>query len=254
METKPKINPEYLPEIEQFQRIFCRYFPAFEDDIYDAAGEMSWLHNGVFTNPIDTVRRSKAKNDLRKLASFVRTVSKWNLPLLYSLLEAKLELKKSDERVARGLSDIYDFILACDEMEHDGVVEDVLEAFITGAERDIERLPETRNINWEAVNAVGRLRTLWWRNTGVYAPSRALNPASLFACYLQDGYTLLLRHTGEKCGLTRGITFGWRGWRIQLRDRSQERILRPARLEGTYTVQRRDWEVTMVARSDILLG
>lgn len=191
METKSQIHPDWLPIVQQFQRVFCRYFPNFEDDIDDAGGEMSWLRTGVFINPIDTVRRSKAKKDLRKLASCVRDVSKWNLPLLYSLIETQLELKKSDDRVARGVSEIYNFILACDEMEHDGVVEDVLKAFITGAEGDIERLPETRNINWEAVNAVGRLRTLWWRNTGMYAPSRALNPASLFACYLQDGFDFL---------------------------------------------------------------
>lgn len=193
MERELKIHPDYLPAVMEFQRVFSRYFPNFEDDIYDAAGEMGWLHNGMFTNPIETVRRSKAKKDLRRLAAFVRDVSTWNWPLMYRLIGVKMEAKESDDgdRVSAFVESLYDFVLACDEMEHYELVDTVLEKFVNAAEEDFDTFPETRNINWDAVNAIRRLRTLWWRNTGMYAPSRALNPASLFACYLQDGFDFL---------------------------------------------------------------
>ena len=67
----------------------------------------------------------------------------------------------------------------------------MLASFVEKATREIDRLPETRNINWAAVEAVARLRGLWWRNTGSEAPSRALNPASPFCQFLADGFAFL---------------------------------------------------------------
>ena len=63
--------------------------------------------------------------------------------------------------------------------------------FVFDAEIAIDCVPETANINWEAVDAVEALRLLWWRNSDREAPSRALNPASPFHSYLKDGFDWL---------------------------------------------------------------
>jgi hypothetical protein len=58
-------------------------------------------------------------------------------------------------------------------------------------EDDLNRLPDTGNTNWDAVFAVDSLRIVWLRNTGLEAPAKALNPASEFASFLEDGFHYL---------------------------------------------------------------
>jgi hypothetical protein len=77
------------------------------------------------------------------------------------------------------------------EMEHQGLTLKVIDKLVADSDALVDATPETANVNWSAVNAVDALRWLWWRNTGKYAPARALNPASKFHAYLSDGFEFL---------------------------------------------------------------
>jgi hypothetical protein len=182
-----KISPTHLPEIEKFQRMFVVYFPHLHD-IGCASFEWSWLYTSVVGNPIETVRRSKAKAELRKVADALRLLSKherhyWrHLPILD---------RDVHDRVSEWERKIGDVIHTLQDMEDEGLTESVIAKYVADAEAGIDWLPETANINWDAVHAVDSLRWLWWRNTGRHAPSRALNPASEFHSYLRDGFDFL---------------------------------------------------------------
>jgi hypothetical protein len=86
---------------------------------------------------------------------------------------------------------ISDFLFALDDMRDEGLTEKVLSQFAEKANREIDRLPEQSNINWEAVHAVDWLRRLWEIYTDSEGPSRALNPASTFCRFLGDGLDFL---------------------------------------------------------------
>jgi hypothetical protein len=182
-------SPEFIERAKKFQRMFTPYFPELNDDFHSACLEMEWIWYGFMNNHIPTARRQTAKRELQKLVSILRRLSEREVPYW----QMALQIGKGDEDKVRGYQrDIMDFLLSLDEMNnHDNLTDQVLAGFEEKALREIDRLPERGNINWEAVEAVDRLRTLWWRNTGTYAPSRALNPASSFCRFLSDGFAFL---------------------------------------------------------------
>jgi hypothetical protein len=182
-------SPEYIDRAKKFQRIFSSYFPGQLSDFHTACLEMEWIWYGFRNNRILTARRQTAKRELKKLVSTLRRLSKREVPYW----QMAIQIRKDDEDKVRGYqSDIMDFLLSLDEMNnHDNLTDEVLAGFEEKALHEIDRLPERGNINWEAVEAVDRLRTLWWRNTGTYAPSRGLNPASAFCRFLGDGFAFL---------------------------------------------------------------
>jgi hypothetical protein len=183
-----KFQSEYLAQARKFQCIFSTYFPQFTD-FETAAFEMDWIKCRVVLNPLDTVRRRRAKRELRRLMDTLRRLSQCEVPYW----QMAIQIGKDDEDKVRGYQrDIMDFLLSLDEMNnHDGLTDEVLAGFEEKASREIDRLPDTLNINWKAVHAVEGLRILWWRNTGGEAPARALNPASSFCRFLGDGLEFL---------------------------------------------------------------
>jgi hypothetical protein len=67
------LNPAVLPRVKKFQRTFATYFPHLHD-IEEAASEWNWLHVKVKLNPMETVRRSKAKAEVKKVAKALRVL------------------------------------------------------------------------------------------------------------------------------------------------------------------------------------
>jgi hypothetical protein len=187
-----KISPTHLPEIEKFQRMFLVYFPHLHD-IGCASFEWSWLYTRVTGNPIETVRRSKAKAEVRKVANALRLLSKHEKVYWRHLPIPDDAQSDSDvhDRISEWEKKIVDILMTLNSMEGRGLTETVIAKFVADAEAGIDWLPETANVNWDAVHAVDSLRWLWWRNTGKHGPSRALNPASEFHSYLRDGFDFL---------------------------------------------------------------
>ena len=183
----------------KFQRTFSVYFPHFSDDWVAAAFEMEWIWYGFRNNSLGTVRPQKAKRELEKLLGILRYLGTCEVPYWQGVSSDIRDEEIAEETAGSGgyysvaeyQSEILDFLLSLGEMNKEGLTEKVLGGFAEKATREIERLPERRNINWDAVHAVDRLRTLWWRNTGNDAPSRALNPASTFCRFLGDGLDFL---------------------------------------------------------------
>jgi hypothetical protein len=204
------VSPEYTERARKFQRIFSVYFPYLEADWHQAALEMEWIWYGIMNNQIQTVRKQSARRELEKLVSTIRRLSKSGVPYWEDVSRGIMDEEATEEQAAvrfeeafgRAMPNRYfsvagyqrailDFLLSIDEMEGEGLTNEVLRKFTEKATHGIDRLPERRNINWDAVEAVSRLRVLWWRNTDSEAPSRALNPASTFCRFLADGFAFL---------------------------------------------------------------
>ena len=183
------LSASYLADAKDFQRIFSAYFPSLAD-FHEACLEKEWLHSRVYMNKRETVRRTKAKAELKKVINALRTLSQHDL--VYWGHMSYCTWKKED-RVSQFEREIFDFIMqTLGEMnEEPGLTEEVLNKYAADAEEGINRIPEAANINWDAVFAVDALRVLWWRNTGQEGPARALNPASTFCNYLRAGFQYL---------------------------------------------------------------
>jgi len=188
---KTRIVATWLPKVRHFQKLFSPYFSHLADDL-DAAGfEMDWLYTRVLGNPFDTIRRSKAKKELAKIATALRLMGEhetayW-LPLMWIIRQAK----ENGDLLADHVEKIFTFLLDLDQLEEEGVLGKVVKRFADNAATAIDQVQDQGKVNWKAVHAVEGLRILWWRNTGNDGPSRALNPASRFAKYLKDGFDFL---------------------------------------------------------------
>jgi hypothetical protein len=185
------VAPNWRETVEQFQRTFAPYFPHLAADL-DAAGfEMTWIETRVLMNPKATVRRPQARRELAKIRSALNLMGAHEIGYWQPFISELYWAEQEGDDIARQAKELFQFLLALSEMKEEGTLQKVLDRFVGTAERAIEMVPDTRNINWEAVHAVDMLRLLWWRNVGQNAPSRALNPASIFASYLQDGFHFL---------------------------------------------------------------
>ena len=195
------LSRAYIERATNFQRVFAAYFPHLAEDFHQSCLEMEWLRSRVVLNPLKTVRRSQAKAELRKVAKALRVLIQlempyW-LPLSCLLREAVEQAKKSDNKelqeIAEWEEEIFSFIMELSELRDDEKphLATTPDKFVLDAETAIDCLPETANVNWEAVHAVDALRWLWWRNTDRLAPIRALNPASIFAAFLKEGFEYL---------------------------------------------------------------
>jgi hypothetical protein len=171
----------------RFQQTFVGYFPNL-GDIKVAAAEWDWLYTGAVLNPAETLQRSKAKAGMRRVANALRILSTHDLR--HPLILPDLDLGTNDP-VVLWENEIIHIISALWEMEHQGLTLKVIDKLVADSDALVDATPETANVNWSAVNAVHALRWLWWRNTGKYAPARALNPASKFHAYLSDGLEFL---------------------------------------------------------------
>jgi hypothetical protein len=149
--------------------------------------EHDWLCSGYFGNPQDTIRRSKAKRELPKLRAALNELREHDLSYWLKLNYALWDSAENGDEVAKHAKELFNSIMTlrlwCSK--------DAIDRLVMEAKVAIEATPDTGNVNWAAVHAVDRLRTLWWRNTGNDGPSRALNPESTFAAYLRDGFEYL---------------------------------------------------------------
>lgn len=206
MATIEDYVPEWRDQILKFQRIFSRYFPRMENDLEDAASEMNWLYVSIVHNPTSTVKKSGIDQEFKKLRKAFQTIAEHQSgyylqsPLIEKLSENHIGAEKkvisntnirSDDEIEKHAKEIYDILLTVDEINGKEILQKVLDRYEEWARKAIQNSPDRRNIKWESVDAVYRLRVLWWRNTGESAPSRALNPSSLFAEYLHDAFQYL---------------------------------------------------------------
>jgi hypothetical protein len=192
------INPDCLERVKKFQRMFVGYFPHLEE-IQLAAIEWSWLHSRWTLNDITTVRRRQELENLERVIQALRVLAKsdwW--PWWMTIYEARRVAEADDaDRVTQDLGFIAAALIELghinspNEEEAPARLESALDRFRKRAVEEMSRLPDTGNTNWDAVFAVDSLRIVWWRNTDFDAPAKALNPASEFAAFLQDGFVHL---------------------------------------------------------------
>jgi hypothetical protein len=95
---------------------------------------------------------------------------------------------RDNENVLRDAREIYNCLLTISDTAEDKTLPQILDRLDFWAREASEYLLDRRNVKWEAVNAVDRLRGAWESYNEAAAPRRALNPASPFADYLRDGF------------------------------------------------------------------
>ena len=186
-ETYERLQNFHFAQTVKFQHTFVSYFPDLAD-LKLAAAEWDWLFHCAILNFAETLQRSKAKASIRKLANALRVLSTHDLraPLILP------DINWNDpDPVVQWENEIVRTISTLIEMERQGLTLKVIDRLVADSDALIEATPETANVNWAAVNAVGALRWLWQRNTGRPAPARALNPASKFCAFLRDGFEFL---------------------------------------------------------------
>jgi hypothetical protein len=192
-------SPEFIERAKKFQRMFAPYFPELNDDFHSACVGMEYLWHGFKMNPLQTAQKQQARRDLQQLVNAIRRLSRNEVPYFlgvsYDIRKEEAAEKEAGSdgyySIAGFQRDILDFLLTLDDMRGERLTEKVLAQFVEKANREIDRLPEQSNINWQAVHAVDRLRRLWKIYTDSNGPSRALNPASTFCRFLGDGLDFL---------------------------------------------------------------
>lgn len=181
---------ESADAIREFQETFGPYFPALLDNAGAAARQMDWLENRALGNAVETVRSGTAKRDISKaLAAFKalgRLDTSYRLPLNFALHLAEREGDEDAQRVG----ELMRILATLGEWRASGSLGPALARFEHEAIVAIEQLPERGAASWEAILAVDALRTLWRSNRGRNAP-KALNRASTFARFLDDGFRWL---------------------------------------------------------------
>ncbi|WLA36182.1 hypothetical protein QNJ95_24380 [Bradyrhizobium elkanii] len=191
-ETTTQVVPEWwISAARDFQDCFGQYFPNLVDDVDDAGREMDWLYNRVHGNPIETVRRSKARDELAKIRTGLNLMARHDMSYWMSMNFALSEAIRGGDEGAAKADEILKFLFKLQEWQEKEELDGILNCFFAATEKAIEATPDSGNINWDAVHAVEGLRALWWRNTLRHGPTRALNPASRFASFLKDGFEYL---------------------------------------------------------------
>ena len=180
-------DPYRQEEIRRFQRVFGGYFPGLLESEHEVILEEDWLQCRIYGNPTETIKKSSIENELRKFRKAIQTLAEHPKGYCKNMIAISYWDSK-DDKLGIKASEIFEFILLLDEVAEEGTLPQVLDRYERWAREAIASTPDRRNINWEAVHAVSRLRWFWWRRTGEDAPGRALNPASPFADYLRDAF------------------------------------------------------------------
>lgn len=181
----------WLLDVLEFQRCFSKYFPTMNQNRSIAEREMDWLYTRVFGNPLLTVRASRARSDLKKLQSMLLTLSSIDLSYSERLYFPLWQASHTDASAVADAISLLDFLIALNNMAEEGRLHRALVVLARTARQAIKEIPESANVKWEAVHVIDSLQVLWYRNTGKYGPTKALNPASPFATYLREGFEIL---------------------------------------------------------------
>ena len=182
-------KPEDLATARRFQQVFGRHMPHLLEDEHATVVLHQWLLDGLFGNPIRTINKSTFEADLKRFKAAIKVLAEWRVwGEIFDRVEGLYKARDNDS-VWRAAREIYDCLLTIDDMAHyDEKLPQVLDQLETWAREGAEDLPDRRNINWQAVNAVDRFRGYWENVNETPAPRRALNPASPFADYLRDAF------------------------------------------------------------------
>jgi hypothetical protein len=185
-------KPEDLATIRRFQQIFGRHIPLLLEDEHATIHLHHRLSNGIFGNPIQTINKSTFEADLKRFRDAIKVLAEWPIwrtMVYFDVLPVERPEFRNSENVLHAALEIYDCLLTIDDVAHyDKKLPQVLDQLESWAREVLEDIPDRRNINWEAVNAVDNLRGFWESWLEKEAPRRALNPASPFADYLRDAF------------------------------------------------------------------
>jgi hypothetical protein len=186
-------DPKSLAELQRFQRIFGRYFPAMLKDEHYTIVFHQTVMDGIFGNPIQTIHKGTFEADLKRFKRAIKVLADWPIwqTTLYtapSAIPYSLDVLDEENVPIAAALQIYKCLLTIADVADNHNLSQVLNQLESWAREASEHVPDRRNINWEAVNAVDRLRGYWHHGTKSPAPSRALNPTSPFADYLRDAF------------------------------------------------------------------
>jgi hypothetical protein len=185
--TFADVLPEYLDEARQFQKTFGAYFPFLLEDEHAVIILHQKMRDGIFGNPTETIRKSKFETDLKRLRKAIQTIA--DHPTAYwQRMPGRSDF--SDD-VSRGAYEIFDLVLAVEAMAPrygNPALSQIMDRYEEWAREAVKHVPERRNIKWEAVHAVSRLRWYWESWAEIPAPRRALKEESPFADYLRDAF------------------------------------------------------------------
>lgn len=190
----PKASAEYVKELVKFEVWFWEFFPAPQGCHEESSFELEWLWTSYDGGRHEAVPHSKALADLKNLEKSLRFISdmqfEFYLPLAMTLIDGR-----DDETEAGVLKmKILDFVGDLNSGTNDatdGVREAVISDFIADCREAILTTDDKKNINWQAIEAIRALRTLWWRNNERIKAPIALNPETPFADYLRGGFQFL---------------------------------------------------------------
>lgn len=186
-----RVVASYVPATRRFQQTFGPYFPWLLTDFEGAASEMGWLSNRVFLNPMYTVRRPKAHTELAETVTALNRMATHEDGHILALWTRLYHAASDGDEAAERAREVAEFLMLIREWAEENVLRETLDVFRSTAAGAIDETPDQRNVKWDAVHAIDKLRILWWRNTGRWPAGRRLNPASKFAGFLRDGFTWL---------------------------------------------------------------
>jgi len=192
-------SPEGRAKIQRFQQVFGKYFPRLLKKERTVIYVEQNLWDGIFGNPIQTINKSTFEADLKRFRDAIKVLSEWpiwratayvgNIPIVSREF-------RDDENILHIALEIYECLMCIVDAANDKKLAEVLDQLESWARDASEYLPDRRNINWVAVNAVEHLRGYWESEKRAEngfesrweAPRRALNPESPFADYLRDAF------------------------------------------------------------------
>jgi hypothetical protein len=192
-------NPEDAAKMQRFQQVFGKYFPRLLRNERAAVYVEQSLWDGIFGNPIQTINKSTFEADLKRFRAAVQELADWPIwgTMVYvgDIPIVSPEFRDSENPLHAAI-EIYELLLVIGDLATNKTLSQVLDQLANWAREASEELPDRRNINWMAVNAVHHLRAHWEsenrEENGIEsrwdAPRRALNPASPFADYLRDAF------------------------------------------------------------------
>jgi hypothetical protein len=183
-------DPKNLAMIQRFQRIFGRHIPCLLESEHHTIHLHQQIMDGIFNNPIPTISKSTFEADLKRFRRAIKVLAEWPIwgAMIGTGAQPPLE-EDQDGIVLQAAQEIYRCLLTIEDMaDYEKKLPQVLDQLEGWAREASEHLMDRRNVNWEAVNAVDRLRAYWESYNESSAPRRALNPASPFADYLRDAF------------------------------------------------------------------